>query len=77
MLYIKLNKVMYGCIRAAILVYDSLSQQLESMGFVINPYDMRFTNKIINGKNALLLSMKMIRKYLVWITSLLMISFEK
>ena len=27
--------------------------------------------------NALLLSMKMIRKYLVWITSLSMISFEK
>ena len=40
MLYVRLNKAMYGCLRAARLFYDNLAAQLRNMGFTINRYDL-------------------------------------
>ena len=49
-MYVKLNKAMYGCLRATRLFYDNLSTQLQSMGFTINIYDLCVANKMIDGK---------------------------
>ena len=38
-LYVKLNKALYGLLRAALLFYKKLRKELEAMGFVVNPYD--------------------------------------
>ena len=51
-LYVRLKKAMYGCLRAARLFYDNLAGQLESMGFKINRYDLCVANKIIDGKQC-------------------------
>ena len=46
-IYVKLNKAMYGCIRSARLFYNNLSGTLVTIGFEINPYDMCVANKIM------------------------------
>ena len=50
MLYVKLDKAMYGMLRAALLFYKKLRKDLEKMGFVINPYNPCVANKMVNGK---------------------------
>jgi hypothetical protein len=52
LLYVKLTKAMYGCMKAARLFYENLSTYLLQIGFVINEYDMCTANKIINGKQC-------------------------
>jgi hypothetical protein len=51
-LYLKLLKALYGCVKAALLWYDLFSGTLEKMGFKLNPYDTCVANKMINGKQC-------------------------
>ena len=37
-LYVRLQKALYGLMRAALLFYRKLRRELESMGFEVNPY---------------------------------------
>jgi hypothetical protein len=46
-LYVKLQKVLYGCLRSALLFYENLVGDLKSQGFELNPYDPCVANKII------------------------------
>ena len=41
MLYVQIEKVLYGMLRAALLFYCKLRADLEDMGFEVNPYDVR------------------------------------
>ena len=38
-IYVKINKTVYGCLKSALLFYKKLSGDLKEMGFIINPYD--------------------------------------
>jgi hypothetical protein len=49
-LYVKLHKALYGCLRSALLFYKKLLRDLEGRGFVVNPYDPCVANKTINSK---------------------------
>jgi hypothetical protein len=49
-LYVKLQKSLYGCLRSALLFYQKLLKDLEDNGFELNPYDPCVANKVINGK---------------------------
>ena len=49
-LYVKMQKVLYGLLRSALLFYRKLISDLESNSFVLNPYDPCVANKMINGK---------------------------
>jgi hypothetical protein len=48
-LYVRLNKALYGTLRASLLFWRKLTKELESLGFVINPYDCCVANKMINN----------------------------
>ena len=49
-LYVRLQRALYGMLRSALLFYKKLRKDLESQGFVVNPYDPCVANKIVNGK---------------------------
>ena len=49
-LYVKLNKALYGLLRAALLFYKKLRRELKAMGFVVNPYDPCVANRMVNRK---------------------------
>ena len=49
-LYLKLNKALYGCVKSAMLWYDLFANTLKTMGFKINPYDNCVANMMVNGK---------------------------
>ena len=49
-LYIKMQKALYGLLRSALLLYKKLVANLESDGFVLNPYDSCVANKVVDGK---------------------------
>ena len=49
-LYVQLEKAVYGMMKSALLFYRKLVADLISLGFEINPYDPCVANKIINGK---------------------------
>ena len=51
-IYVILNKALYGTLQAALLFWQNLSSQLEKWGFAINPYDFCVANKNINGKQC-------------------------
>ena len=44
-LYVKLNKALYGLLKSALLFYRKLRGDLEGMGFEVNPYDPCIANK--------------------------------
>jgi hypothetical protein len=46
-LYVKLQKALYGCLRSALLFYEKLVGDLKSEGFELNPYDPCVANKTI------------------------------
>ena len=48
-LYLEVLKAIYGCLQSAILFYKKLRKDLESQGFVVNPYNPCVANKIIDG----------------------------
>jgi len=49
-LYVKMQKALYELLRSALLFYNKLVADLESDGFVLNPYDSCVANKIVDGK---------------------------
>ena len=49
-LYVRLQKALYGCIKSALLFYKKLVGGLETYGFRINPYDLCVANKMLGGK---------------------------
>jgi hypothetical protein len=52
-LYVELQKALYGTLQAALLFWENLSEFLtQELGFVANPYDSCVVNKIINGKQC-------------------------
>ncbi len=53
-LFLRLQKAMYGMMESTLLFYQKLVSELRSMGFIINPYDPCVGNKIVNGKQLTL-----------------------
>ena len=49
-LYVQLEKAVYGMMKSALLFYRKLVADLVSLGYDINPYDPCVANKNINGK---------------------------
>jgi hypothetical protein len=48
-LYVKLQKALYGCLRSAFMFYLKLVKDLETEGYELNPYDPCMANKIVAG----------------------------
>jgi len=48
-LYLKLLKALYGCVRSALLWYQLFVGTLERIGFKLNPYDLCIANKLVEG----------------------------
>jgi hypothetical protein len=48
-LYVQLEKALYGMMKSALLFYRKLVADLRSIGFVLNTYDPCVANKIIDG----------------------------
>jgi hypothetical protein len=48
-LYIKMQKAIYGLLRIALLFYKKLVSNLESTGFKVNPFDPCVANATVNG----------------------------
>jgi len=48
-LYVKMQKAMYGLLRSALLFYKKLVSELENKGFKLNPYDPCVANKTVAG----------------------------
>ena len=51
-LYVQLDKALYGCVQSALLWYELYSSTLVEMGFEINPYDLCVANAIIEGSQC-------------------------
>jgi hypothetical protein len=49
-LYVQLEKAVYGMMKSTLLFYWKLVADLQSIGFEIYPYDPCVTNKIINDQ---------------------------
>ena len=49
-LYVKLQKALYRCLRSALLFHDNLMSDLNSIGFIIKTYDSCVSNMMVNGK---------------------------
>jgi hypothetical protein len=50
--YLRLNKALYGTLKAARLFYDDLTKHLQDMGFNANPYDPCVMNRNIEGSQC-------------------------
>jgi hypothetical protein len=48
-MYVQLQKALYGTLQAPMLFWKKLSCQLLEWGFTMNPYDSCVANKIVNG----------------------------
>jgi Reverse transcriptase (RNA-dependent DNA polymerase) len=51
-LYVQLAKALYGTLKAAMLFWRKLTNFLEGIGFVTNPYDRCVANKTVDGKQC-------------------------
>ena len=51
-LYMQLVKALYGCVRSAILWYETFCECLEQLGFKLNRYDPCVANKMVNGEQC-------------------------
>ena len=49
LLYVKMQRALYGLLRSALLFYLKLVKDLEDFGFTINPFDPCVANKTVNG----------------------------
>ncbi len=52
-LYVKLQKALYGQMRASLLFYRKLRKEMEEYGFVMNPYDPCVANKTMESGEQL------------------------
>ncbi len=48
-LYLRLQKALYGMMKSTLLFYKKLVAELRDMGFEINPYNPCVANKTVNG----------------------------
>jgi Reverse transcriptase (RNA-dependent DNA polymerase)/Zinc knuckle len=48
-LYVRLIKALYGCVKSALLWYELFQTTLQQMGFVLNPYDQCVANCDFEG----------------------------
>ena len=55
MLYVKLRKALYGTLQVALLFWWLLSDTLVGWGFKLNKYDKCIANKMINGKQCMII----------------------
>ena len=53
-LYLRLQKALYGMMKSALLFYRKLVSELQEMGFTINPYDPCVANKTVNGTQMMI-----------------------
>ena len=51
-LYVRLLKALYGCVKSALLWYDLFTGYLKTIGFELNPYEPCVANKVIDGKQC-------------------------
>jgi hypothetical protein len=51
-LYLQLQKALYGCVKSALLWYELFSSTLLDIGFTLNPYDPCVANKTIEEVNV-------------------------
>ena len=51
-LYVRLIKALYGCVKSALLWYEMFYSSLQVMGFELNPYDPCVANAMIEGKKC-------------------------
>ena len=51
LLYVQMQKSLYGLLCSALLFYRNLVKDLESYGLQIKPYDLCMVNKTINDKH--------------------------
>ena len=51
--YVKLQKALYGLMRASLLFYRKLRKELEGYGLIINPYDPCVVNIMMKGGKQL------------------------
>ncbi len=51
-LYVQLDKALYGCVQSALLWYELYSSTLTDMGFKLNPYDLCVANAELEGKQC-------------------------
>ena len=51
-LYLRLLKALYVCVKAELLWYELVYTTLKDMGFVLNPYDKCVANKMDNGNQC-------------------------
>ena len=49
-LYVQLQKALYGMLKSALLFYRKLVSDLRAIGFELNPYDPCVANKLVNGQ---------------------------
>jgi hypothetical protein len=49
-LYLRLQKALYGTMKSALLFYRKLIKELKGMGFEINPYNPCMANKLMDRK---------------------------
>ena len=50
LMYIRLDKAVYGTLLGAISVYEKLARQLYEWDFIMNPYDACTQNQMVNGR---------------------------
>jgi hypothetical protein len=48
-LYLRLQKALYGMMKSTLLFYKKLVRELRDIGFEINPYDPCVANKMVDG----------------------------
>ena len=51
-MYVQLDKALYGCVQSALLWYELYSTTLMDMGSELNPYDLCVANAVIDGKQC-------------------------
>ncbi len=51
-LYVKLQKALYGLMRASLLFYRKLRKEFEAWGFTINPYNLAWQTKRLMEANS-------------------------
>ena len=53
-LYVHILRTLYGLLQASLLYYKKFRKDIESHGFVVNPYDPCVANKMVEGKQLTL-----------------------
>ena len=51
-LYVQLDKALYGCVQSALLWYELYTKTLQEMGFILNPHDLCVANSEIEGSQC-------------------------